>query len=60
GLTANEASVLALTERGGTVRDIVTSATQNGTPMAEALRAVFIALCSGVLVADGWAKAGAA
>jgi hypothetical protein len=60
GLTPSETSVLALAEHGGTVRDIVTHATQNGTAMADALRAVFIALCSSALLAEGWAKAGAA
>jgi serine/threonine protein kinase len=60
GLTPSETSVLALAEHEGTVRDIVTRAAQNGAAMAEALRAIFIALCSGALVAEGWAKAGAA
>ena len=60
GLTAAEASVLALPRADETVRDVVTRATQTGTAMADALRAVFIGLCSGALVADGWAAAGAA
>jgi hypothetical protein len=52
GLTEGEQ--LALTSVGQTLRDIVTHATSAGVAMADALRAVFIGLCSGALVARHW------
>lgn len=54
GLTEPEAKALAIAERASTVRQAVTNATQNGVAMADALRAVFVGLCSSVLRAKGW------
>ncbi|HEX4336965.1 MAG TPA: protein kinase [Polyangiaceae bacterium] len=52
--SASDVSVQALADGESTVRDIVTRATQNGVPMADALRAVLIGLCAGCITADGW------
>lgn len=54
GLSDTEAKALAVAERAGTVRQAVTTATQSGVAMADALRAVFVGLCSSVLRAKGW------
>lgn len=54
GLTDAEAGVLGLAAGRSTVRDVVTRSTQAGVPMADALRAVFIGLCSGCLEASSW------
>jgi hypothetical protein len=57
-LSDAEAKVLALASKGaGSVRDVVTRGTQDGVAMADALRAVFVGLCSGALVAEGWPSA---
>jgi len=53
-LTPGEAAVLNLAEDSSTVREAVSRASEGGIAMAEALRAVFIGLCSGALVAPGW------
>jgi len=49
GQGASDVAVLALADGTSTVRDIVTRATQAGIPMADALRAVLVGLCSGCL-----------
>jgi hypothetical protein len=54
GLTEQETKALMTAERSTTVREAVTSATQQGVAMADALRAVFVGLCSSVLRAKGW------
>ena len=54
GLTEPEAKALMTAERSTTVREAVTTATQQGVAMADALRAVFVGLCSSVLRAKGW------
>jgi serine/threonine-protein kinase len=54
GLTPSEAAVLNLAEGSETVREAVSRAAEGGIGMAEALRAVFVGLCSGVLRATGW------
>jgi hypothetical protein len=54
GLTEPETVALMTAERSTTVRDAVTTATQRGVAMADALRAVFVGLCSSVLRAKGW------
>jgi serine/threonine-protein kinase len=53
GLSEDERRVLNVAG-GQAVRDIVTRSTQDGVPMAVALRALFIGLCSGVLMAKQW------
>jgi hypothetical protein len=45
---------LAVAETAKTVREAVTASTQQGVAMADALRAVFVGLCSSVLRAKGW------
>jgi eukaryotic-like serine/threonine-protein kinase len=54
GLTEQETQALMTAERSTTVREAVTTATQQGVAMADALRAVFVGLCSSVLRAKGW------
>jgi hypothetical protein len=54
GLTEQETKALMTAERSTTVREAVTTATQQGVAMADALRAVFVGLCSSVLRARGW------
>ncbi len=54
GLSAAETAVLALADGTATVRDVVTHATQGGIPMSDALRAIFIGLCSGMVRAASW------
>jgi serine/threonine protein kinase len=54
GHSPGDAAVQALADGHSTVRDIVTQATQGGLPMADALRAVLIGLCSGCLTAPGF------
>ncbi|HVU04184.1 MAG TPA: protein kinase [Polyangiaceae bacterium] len=57
GLTTEERAVIDLALRGGvTVRDVVTRGTQSGVAMADALRAVFVGLCSGLLIVEGWPR----
>jgi hypothetical protein len=53
-LGLSEGEQLALTFVGQTLRDIVTHSTSEGVAMADALRAVFIGLCSGALVSPHW------
>lgn len=52
GLTDSE--LLALSSVGESLRDIVTRSTTAGVAMADALRAVFIGLCAGVLASGHW------
>jgi eukaryotic-like serine/threonine-protein kinase len=54
GLTESELKALAIAEMSRTVREAVTTSTQQGVPMADALRAIFVGLCSSVLRAKGW------
>jgi len=51
GQSPGDSAVQALADGQSTVRDIVTRATQCGVPMADALRAVLVGLCSGCLSA---------
>jgi hypothetical protein len=54
GQSSSDVTVLGLADGTSTVRDIVTSATQSGIPMADALRAVLVGLCSGCLTCPAW------
>jgi hypothetical protein len=54
GLSESEMKALAVAETAKTVREAVTASTQQGVAMADALRAVFVGLCSSVLRAKGW------
>jgi serine/threonine protein kinase len=54
GQSPGDAAVQQLADGASTVRDIVTRATQGGVPMADALRAVLIGLCSGCLTMRAW------
>ena len=54
GQSPADVAVLGLADGSRTVRDIVTSATQSGIPMADALRAVLVGLCSGCLTCPTW------
>jgi hypothetical protein len=54
GQSPSDVSVLGLVDGGSTVRDIVTRSTQSGVPMADALRAVLVGLCSGCLTCPTW------
>ena len=54
GQSSSDISVLGLADGISTVRDIVTRATQAGVPMADALRAVLVGLCSGCLTCPTW------
>jgi serine/threonine-protein kinase len=54
GQSSSDIAVLSLADGASTVRDIVTRATQAGVPMADALRAVLVGLCSGCLTCATW------
>ncbi|HVW29504.1 MAG TPA: protein kinase [Polyangiaceae bacterium] len=54
GHGSSDIAVLGLADGSSTVRDIVTRATQSGIPMADALRAVLVGLCSGCLTCALW------